>query len=51
MDKKGDLGWEEIARIILVVVFLVILILITTLYKDKLLEVIEKIKDLIRFGK
>lgn len=51
MDKKGDLGWEEIAKIILVIVFLIILILIVTLYKDKSLDVIEKIKDLIRFGR
>ena len=51
MDKKGDFGWEEIAKIILVLVFLIILILIITLYKDKALEIIGKIKDFIRFGK
>ena len=51
MNKKGDFGWEEIAKIILVLAFLIIIILITFLYKDKALEVIEKIKEFIRFGR
>ena len=51
MNKKGDFGWEEIAKIILVIVFLIILILIAFLYKEKALAFIEKLKDLIRFGK
>lgn len=50
MDKKGDFGWEEIAKIILVLFFLIILILIITLYKDKAIEVINSIKDFLRFG-
>ena len=51
MNKKADFGWEEIAKIILVLVFLIILILIVILYKDKSLEIIEKLKDFIRFGR
>ena len=51
MDKKGDLGWEEIAKIILVLFFLIILILIITLYRDKALEVINNLKDFLRFGR
>lgn len=51
MDKKGDFGWEEIAKIILVLVILIILILLIYLYKDKSIEIIDKLRDFIRFGK
>lgn len=51
MNKKADFGWEEIAKLILIIIILIILILIVYLYKDKALEVIEKLRDFIRFGK
>jgi len=51
VDKKGDFGWEEIAKIILVLVILIILILLIYLYKDKSIEIIDKLRDFIRFGK
>jgi len=51
VDKRGDFGWEEIAKLILVLFFLIILILIITLYKDKAVEVINNLKDFLRFGR
>ena len=51
MDKKGDFGWEEISKIILVLLFLLIIIAIVFLYRDKSFTIIESIKDFIRFGR
>lgn len=50
MSKKGELGWEEIAKILIVLLFLLILIAIAFLFKDKLNVLIESIKTLFRFG-
>lgn len=51
MFKKGEMGWEEIAKIILVLVFLVIIIAIAYLLRDKISQTLESIKNLVRFGK
>jgi len=51
VNKKGDLGWEEIAKIILVIVFLIILVLFATIYREKGLEIINNMKEFIRFGR
>ncbi len=51
MNKKGDFGWEEISKIILVLVILIILIILVFLYKDKAIEIIDKLKEFIRFGR
>jgi len=51
MFKKGELGWEEIARILLVLIFLIIIIAIVYLFRDKLNTAIESIKNILRFGK
>ncbi len=51
MNKKAEFGWEEIAKIILALVFLIALILIAFVYKDKSIQVIEKIRDFFRFGR
>jgi uncharacterized protein YoxC len=50
MFKKGDVGWEEIAKILIALVFLIILILIAYLFKDKLSSTLEYIKTILRFG-
>ncbi len=50
MSKKGELGWEEIAKILLVLVFLIIMIAIAFLFRDKLVNLIEGIKSILRFG-
>jgi len=51
MFKKGELGWEEIARILLVLIFLIIIIAIVYLFRDKLNTTLESIKNILRFGK
>jgi Tfp pilus assembly protein PilO len=50
MNKKSEFGWEEIAKILLVLLFLIILIAIAYLFKDKLSSTMESIKNLLRFS-
>lgn len=50
MFKKGELGWEEIAKILLVLVFLIMIIAISFLFRDKIYLVLENIKTTLRFG-
>ena len=50
MNKKGDFTFEQIGKILLALAFLIILILIAFLFKDKLVQVIENIKNIVRFG-
>ena len=47
--KKAELAWEKIGNLIIVLIVLIILIAIAILFKDKLYEVLEKIKDFVRF--
>jgi len=51
VNKKGDFGWEEIAKIVLVLVFLIALVLIIFIYRDKAIQIIDTIRDFIRFGR
>jgi hypothetical protein len=50
MFKKGEIGWEEISKILIVILFLIIIIAIAILFKDKLYKLVEEIKTLVRFG-
>lgn len=50
MNKKGDFGWNEISKILLVIGILVVLIILLTLFKNKASSLIEALKDLVRFG-
>ncbi len=50
MNKKGEFGWEEIAKILLALVFLLIIITLIYLFKDKTSSLLESIKNLLRFG-
>ncbi len=47
--KKADIGWEYIAKIILMLIFLFVLIGIIMLLSGKSFSVIERIKQLLRF--
>jgi len=50
MFKKGEMGWEEISKILIVILFLIVMIAIAFLFKDKLYTLVEDIKTLVRFG-
>ena len=49
MFKKAEFGWEEIAKILIALVFLVIIIAIIYLFRDKINTTLESIKNLFRF--
>jgi len=50
MNKKGEFGWEQIAKIIIVLVVLIILIVIGFLFKDRLYVLADNLRDFMRFG-
>ena len=50
MNKKGQLIWEDIKSWILVLLFLVTIVIIIYLNKEKALELLDKLKLLLRFG-
>jgi len=50
MNKKGDFGWEEISKIFLVLLGLVIIIAIIFLLKEKGKELIENIISVFKKG-
>ena len=48
MNKKGDFGFEYIAKILLIIIVLVILIMIAYLFKDKLLDLVDNLSGILR---
>jgi len=50
MNKRGDFGWNEIAKILLTLGILAVLIVLITLFKDKAISLIDYLKNMIRFG-
>ncbi len=49
MEKRG-LVWDELGKFIIGIVILIILILIIYLFRDKLNQLIETFKNIVRFG-
>jgi|TARA_Y100000310_G_C20398479_1_gene676260 hypothetical protein len=43
--KKGEFNWETLAKFIIIVVVLVIVVYLIIIFKDRMVEVIEKVKD------
>jgi hypothetical protein len=50
MNKRGDFGWTEIAKILLVLGVLIVLIILITIFKEKGTSLIDTFKDILRFG-
>ena len=50
MNKKGEWGWEEISKIILMVIVVILLIAIIFYLKSRGFDLSEKIINLLRFG-
>lgn len=48
--RKGTLTWEVLAKIVLGVAFLLIILYIIYLTKDKLLEVGRDLVEILKFG-
>ena len=48
--KKADLAWDKIGKLILILAVLIILIAISLLFKDKIYQVLDGLKEFLRFG-
>jgi len=49
MNKKGVWGWEEISKLLLVIIILLVLLGIIFYLKENGFELIEKINNIFRF--
>ncbi|MDD5177934.1 MAG: hypothetical protein PHT54_01460 [Candidatus Nanoarchaeia archaeon] len=47
LSKKGSLHWDKLGNILIVLFLLVVLIIIYLIFKDKMVEVIEKFKEFV----
>ncbi|HLC58234.1 MAG TPA: hypothetical protein VJI68_00065 [Candidatus Nanoarchaeia archaeon] len=50
-NKKGDIEFDTIIKLIVAVICLLIAISLIYFFKDKSLAIIDSIKDILRFGK
>ncbi|MBW2999578.1 hypothetical protein KY339_02795 [Candidatus Woesearchaeota archaeon] len=48
-NKKADIGWETIGKLILVLFLLVVILMIIGLMTQKGQEILQHIKDIFRF--
>lgn len=48
--KKGEIVWDKLGIWILLLVLLILVLLILFQQKDKIAELIDTIKDVLRFG-
>lgn len=51
MNKKGDFGWEEISKILLVLIILGIIIIIVIYLKGRGKDLVTEIVNILRFSK
>lgn len=51
MNKKGDFGFEELVKLMIAIVVLVIIIGIIFLLRDKGYELLEELTKFLRFGR
>lgn len=51
MNKKAAWEWEQIGKLIIAIALLIILILFIMALKGKGLNLLEKLKDIVRFGR
>ena len=50
MNKKADIEFDTILKMLITIIVLLVIIGMSFFFKDKILAVIDKIKDLFRFG-
>ena len=48
MEKKGDLAWDTIGKLVIALAFLLLMLVILYLFKDKLIGITDQIKALFR---
>jgi hypothetical protein len=48
--KKGNLTWDEIGKLLIFIVVLIVILVIVWIFKDKLLSLLDKFKTLLLGG-
>ena len=48
--KKGEMTWELVVKLVLGVAFLLFVLLMVYLFREKLLALASRVADLLRFG-
>lgn len=47
---RGDIAWDTIGKLLIALAFLLLAVLIIYLFRDKMLDLLEQIKRVMRFG-
>ena len=47
--KKGALEWDQIAKLIIAVLLLAVLLALIIVFKDKIIELFDKLKNMVMF--
>lgn len=50
MDKKGDVEIDELAKVLIAILVLVVIVMVIWLLRDKMLILFERFKNLLGFG-
>ena len=48
-SRRGELGFEEIVRIIVVLAVLILLVILSLVFKDQMMSLASQVNDLVRF--
>jgi len=48
--KKGDVTWDEVAKLIIALAVLIFLVIAIWLLKDKIIDLFDKFMNVLRFG-
>lgn len=50
IDKKAELVWDQMGIWILLIILLILLLLIVGDQKDRIFDILDKLKTIVRFG-
>ncbi len=51
MAKKGDIEWDVIGKIAIIIIFFLVVLVIVGLLRGKTNSIVETIKEFMRFGR
>ena len=49
MHKKGTLGIEEVVKLVIFLAFLIVLVILAFIFKEKLFEMGRQLREFVRF--
>ena len=47
--KKGALEWDQLAKLVIIILLAIVLVVLIITFKDKIFELFEKLKEAVRF--